>query len=90
MTKFIVLIAALVAASPMPSFAQTAEPPRHETGIVDTLLEHADEVLSSCNQHASRGVIDDLLKNADRMRCQIGREINETALSNCRHEHGHE
>ena len=62
MTKFIVLIAALVAASPMPSFAQTAEPPRHETGIVDTLLEHADaarcavarddipdEVLSSCN-----------------------------------------
>jgi hypothetical protein len=103
MTKIIVLIAALVAASPMPSFAQTAEPPRHETGIVDTLLEHADttrcavarddipnEVLSSCNQHASRGVIDDLLKNADRMRRQIGREINETALSNCRHEHGHE
>jgi hypothetical protein len=104
MTKIIVLIAALVAASPMPSFAQTAEPPAHKTGIVDTLLEHADAtrcavarddipdevLLSSCNQHASGGVIDELLKNADVMRCQIGREINETALSNCRREQGRE
>jgi hypothetical protein len=95
MTKIIVLIAALVAASPMPSFAQTAEPPADKTGIVDTLLEQADAtrcavarddipddvLLSSCNQHASGGVIDELLKNADGMRCQIGREINEMALS---------
>jgi hypothetical protein len=102
MTKIIVLIAALVAASPMRSLAQTADPPTHKTGIVDTLLEHADAtrcavarddipdevLLSSCHQHASGGVIDELLKNADRMRCQIGREINETALSNCRHEKG--
>jgi hypothetical protein len=64
MTKIIVLIVALVAASSMPSFAQTAEPPAHKTGIVDTLLEHADAtrcavarddipdevLLSSCNQ----------------------------------------
>ena len=32
--------------------------------------------------------IDDLLKNADQMRCSIAREISETALSNCRHEQG--
>ena len=102
MTKIIVLIAALVAASPMRSLAQTADPPTHKTGIVDTLLEHADAtrcavarddipdevLLSSCDQHASGGLIDELLKNADRMRRQIGREINETALSNCRHEQG--
>jgi hypothetical protein len=89
MTKIIVLIAALVAASPMmPSFAQTAEPPAHKTGIVDTLLEHADAtrcaiarddipdevLLSSCNQHASGGVIDELLKYADGMRCNRARD----------------
>ena len=40
MSKF-VLIAALVAASALPVFAQGAQPVQHR-GVVDTLLEQAD------------------------------------------------
>jgi hypothetical protein len=44
MTKTIVLIAALFAASPSMLLAQTAQPAEHQTGIIDTLLEQADSI----------------------------------------------
>jgi hypothetical protein len=42
MTKTIVLIAALFAASAYPSFGQTVRPAAHQTGLIDTLIEQAD------------------------------------------------
>jgi hypothetical protein len=68
MTKF-VLLAALIAASSSPSFAQGVPPVAHKQAA---------------------GYVDTLLRNAAAMRCKIGREINEKALSNCRQEQGRE
>jgi len=42
MTKTIVLIAALFAASTYPSFGQAVRPAAHQTGLIDTLIEQAD------------------------------------------------
>jgi hypothetical protein len=42
MTKTILVVAALFAATASPSFAQTVEPPAHQTGLIDTLLRNAD------------------------------------------------
>jgi hypothetical protein len=42
--KAIVLLAALIAVSASPSFAQTVEPVQHKAGIIDTLIEQADTV----------------------------------------------
>jgi hypothetical protein len=40
--KTIVLLAALVAASASPSFAQSPEPAPKQAGVVDILIERAD------------------------------------------------
>jgi hypothetical protein len=67
MTKAIVLIAALFAASP--SFAEGVQPAAHKTGIIDTLIEQADTIrcavgrddlhdefmLSGCERRAGAG-----------------------------------
>jgi hypothetical protein len=42
MTKTILLIATLIAASTSPVFAQGVKPAQDRTGIIDTLIEQAD------------------------------------------------
>jgi hypothetical protein len=42
MTKTIVLLATLIAASASPVFAQGVKPAHDQTGIIDTLIEQAD------------------------------------------------
>jgi hypothetical protein len=67
MTKTIVLIATLIAASTSPVFAQSVKPAHDRTGIIDTLIEQADalrcavvrddlpdEMMSSGCAHESR------------------------------------
>jgi hypothetical protein len=85
MTKTIVLISALFAASPSMLFAQTVQPAEHQTQTVPT--EHQTQTVQPTKHQT--GIIDTELEQADWIHCAVVREDlrdDKVLLSECPHE----